>query len=112
MNNNSKLKSLTHKLVELKNSTDHMKGFLFRDNSGDYFIKPIEVYKGTAKEAGKFYLREEHVEFTNFCESPKLMKLEISVTPTREFKVDGKNVDEEVQKDREKYPILNRTLVQ
>jgi len=75
MNNNSKLKSLTHKLVELNNSTDHMKGFLFRDNSGDYFIKPIEVYKGTAKEAGKFYLREEHVEFTNFCESPKLMKV-------------------------------------
>lgn len=73
--NNSKLKSLTHKLVELKNSTDHMKGFLFRDISGNYFIKPIEVYKGTAKEAGKFYLTEEHVEFTNFCESPKLMKV-------------------------------------
>jgi len=41
-----------------------------------------------------------------------LMKLEISVTPTREFKVDGKNVESEVESDREKYPILNRTLVQ
>lgn len=73
--NNEKLKSLTHKLVELNTSTDHLKGFLFRDNDGDYFIKPIEVYKGSAKEAGKFFLDEDHIEFTNFCESPKLMKV-------------------------------------
>jgi len=71
---NDKLQSLLNKLVMLKTDTDHLKGFLFKKN-GEYFIKPIEVYAGSAKEAGKFFLKEEHVEFTNFCESPKLMKV-------------------------------------
>lgn len=75
MTKNQKLNGLLHKLVELKDSTDHVKGFLFQDNRGKYFIKPIEVYAGSAQEAGKFYLNEKHVEFTNFCESPKLMKV-------------------------------------
>lgn len=71
---NDKLQSLLNKLVMLKTDTDHLKGFLFKKN-GEYFIKPIEVYAGSAKESGKFFLKEEHVEFTNFCESPKLMKV-------------------------------------
>jgi hypothetical protein len=72
---NEKLHGLLNKLVQLKTDTDHLKGFLFRDNGGEYFIKPIEVYSGSAKESGKFWLKDEHIEFTNFCESPKLMKV-------------------------------------
>ena len=74
MNNNEKLNSLINKLVELKTETDHLKGFLFREGS-DYYVKPIEVYSGNAKEAGKFWLEESHVDSVKFAESPKLMKV-------------------------------------
>ena len=71
---NEKLNSLIHKLVELKNETNHLKGFLFKDNDL-YYIKPIEVYLGSAKETVKYYLTEDDVLFIEFCESPKLMKV-------------------------------------
>ena len=44
--NSEKLRPLLNKLVELKTDGDHMKGFLFREG-GEYYIKPIEVYKGS-----------------------------------------------------------------
>lgn len=71
---NEKLNSLIHKLVELKTETDHIKGFLFKDNDL-YYIKPIEVYLGSAKETVKHYLSESDAFFIEFCESPKLMKV-------------------------------------
>lgn len=72
--NTSNLKTLTHKLVQINNESDSMKGFLFKD--GDrYFIKPIEVFKGNAQEAGKFYITESNVDDVKFCDSPKLMRV-------------------------------------
>lgn len=87
-----KLKNLHHKLVQLNDETDHMKGFLFKE--GDrFFIKPIEVYRGSAVEAGRFYITEKNADSVEFCESPKLMKVSMKSWHYRLMKwVLGSNV--------------------
>jgi hypothetical protein len=72
---NTKYDSLTHKLVEFKTETDHFKGFLLKNERGDYYVKPIDVYSGSAKEAREFPITDSQEEFVNFCESPKLMRV-------------------------------------
>ena len=74
---NEKFELLLNKMVELKSDKDHLKGFLYRDGY-DYYIKPIEVYQGTGREEGKFWISDSDAEFVKFSDSPKLMKISMN----------------------------------
>jgi hypothetical protein len=74
---NEKLDLLLNKLVEYNQPNKcHLKGFLYKDHLGRYFIKVIETISGTdIAVQDKIKLRDGEEQYITHAEKPKLMRV-------------------------------------
>ena len=75
---NEKLELLLNKVVEYNRPDEiYVKGFLYKDYSGQYYLKIVETLLGSLTFNQKHYLKEGDEVFIKQADKPKLMRVSL-----------------------------------